>query len=52
MEPKRKMGAPKKPDDEKLVQKSIRFKQSILDKIDIYGLAWARSVLEKAKPPK
>ncbi len=51
MEPK-KLGAPRKPEDEKLIQKSFRFKRRQLDKIDLYGMDWLRDVVDLAKPPK
>ena len=51
MEPKT-LGRPTKPDDEKLVQKSIRLKKKHWDKVDRFGLEWLRSLIDKAKAPK
>ena len=49
---KRPRGRPEKPPEERLVQKSIRMPQFIWDKIDEYGIEWARKVLARAKPPQ
>lgn len=49
---KRPRGRPEKPPEERLVQKSVRFQQFIWDKIDLYGIEWARKVLARAKPPQ
>lgn len=49
---KRPRGRPEKPPEERLVQKSVRFQQSIWDKIDMYGIEWARKALARAKPPQ
>jgi len=48
----KKLGAPRKPPEEKLIQRSFRFKQRQLDKIDRYGSDWLRLVVDRAKPPK
>lgn len=50
--PKNPGGRPPIPDEDKLVQKSIRLKQKHWDKIDALGLDWLRKLIERAKPPK
>ena len=51
-EPNKKIGAPTKPDDEKLVQRSIRMKNRQWEKVDRFGLDWLRALIDKARPPK
>ncbi len=51
-QPKNKGGRPPIPDDEKLVQKTLRLKKRHWDKIDAHGLDWLRKLIERAKPPK
>ena len=48
----KKMGAPPLPPEERLVQRSIRFKPRQWAKIDLYGVEWLRALIDKAKPPK
>lgn len=50
--PKNPGGRPPIPDEDKLVQRSIRLKQKHWDKIDALGLDWLRKLIERAKPPK
>ena len=53
MEEKKKMGAPTKPPEEKLVQRSIRMKEKQWAKFDKFGgIDWLRSLVDKARPPK
>lgn len=49
---KRPRGRPELPPEQRLKQKSVRFPQFIWDKIDQYGIEWARKVLARAKPPQ
>jgi len=51
-QPKRPRGRPPTPADEKLVQRSIRLTAGQWEKIDAYGLAWLRRIIDKSKPPK
>lgn len=54
MEPKPKHpgGRPKLPDDQKLVQRSIRLTVEQWAKIDEYGLDWLRRLIQKGKPDR
>lgn len=52
-EPKRPRGRPPAPPDTALDERvTLRVTKALKDKIDTLGQAWARRVLEKAKPPK
>ena len=48
-QPKNKGGRPKKPDAQRLVQRSIRFLPEVWDKIDANGLDWLRDVVMRAR---
>jgi hypothetical protein len=48
---KRPRGGQPKPDEERLVQRSIRLLPVHWEKIDAYGLPWLRKLIERAKPP-
>jgi hypothetical protein len=50
-QPKNKGGRPRKPDDQRLVQRSIRLPPDLWAKIDANGLEWLRSVIKRARPP-
>ena len=50
--PKHPGGRPKLPDDQKLVQRSIRLSVEQWAKIDQYGLEWLRQVVQRAKSPR
>jgi len=51
--PKRPRGRPPAPPETVLDAKlDMRVTQALRDKVDRLGHAWARAVLEKAKPPK
>ena len=52
MEQQKKLGAPPKPPEERLKQRSIRLKPAQWAKVDEYGLAWLRALIDKAKAPK
>lgn len=50
---KRPRGRPPAPPESALDERvTLRVNKALKDKIDQYGQAWARRVLEKAKPPK
>lgn len=50
-QPKNPGGRPPKPDDEKLVQRSIRMRQAQWDKVDANGgVDWLRKLIDRAKP--
>ncbi|CAN5787737.1 hypothetical protein BH09PSE5_BH09PSE5_38370 [soil metagenome] len=49
--PKKTMGRPPVPPDEKLVLRSIRLKATHWAKIDRGGYDWLRKLLDRAKPP-
>ena len=49
-EPKPK-GRPPIPEDQRLVQRSIRLPPDLWAKIDAHGLEWLRAVIRRAKPP-
>lgn len=52
-QPKRPRGRPPAPPGEVLDAKlDLRVTQALKDKVKLHGDAWARKVLEKAKPPK
>lgn len=51
-EPKRPRGRPPTPPEERLEQRSIRLTAAQWAKVDEYGMAWLRKLIEKAKPPK
>jgi len=51
-QPKSKGGRPPKPDDERLVQRSIRLLPRHWAKIDEHGIEWLRALIERARPPK
>lgn len=52
-QPKRPRGRPPAPPETALTEKhTLRVTQALKAKIQQHGDAWARSVLEKAKPPK
>jgi hypothetical protein len=51
--PKRPRGRPPAPPESALdAFLGMRVTQALKDKVDRLGHAWARKVLEKAKPPK
>lgn len=51
--PKRPRGRPPAPPETALDERvTLRVTKALKDKIDALGQAWARKVLEKAKPPK
>ena len=45
-------GRPKIPDDQRLVQRSIRLSAEQWAKIDEHGLDWLRQLIQRAKPPR
>jgi hypothetical protein len=50
---KRPRGRPPAPPETALDERiTLRVTKALKDKIDTLGQAWARKVLEKAKPPK
>lgn len=52
-EAKRPRGRPPAPPETVLDERvTLRVTKALKDKIDTLGQAWARRVLEKAKPPK
>ena len=50
--PKNKGGRPPKPEDQKLVQRSVRLTPDLWAKIDAHGLEWLRALIRRAKPPR
>ncbi|MEJ7085226.1 hypothetical protein [Ralstonia solanacearum] len=50
--PKHPGGRPKLPDDQRLVQRSIRLSAEQWAKIDLYGLEWLRQLIQRGKPPR
>ena len=51
-QPKNKGGRPPKPDDERLVQRSIRLPPELWAKIAANGgIDWLRAVIKRAKAP-
>lgn len=51
--PKRPRGRPPAPPESALDERvTLRVTKALKDKIDQHGQAWARAVLERAKPPK
>jgi hypothetical protein len=50
-QPKNKGGRPPKPDDQRMVQRSIRLPPDLWAKIDANGLEWLRGVIRRARPP-
>ena len=51
-EPKKKMGRPPIPDDERLVQRSLRAKKRTWARVDMYGQEWARNAIDNAPSPE
>jgi len=52
MEEKKKRGRPAIQPEQRLVLRSIRLSPAQWEKIDKYGLAWLRALIDRAKPPK
>jgi hypothetical protein len=50
-QPKNKGGRPTKPEDMRLVQRSIRLPPALWAKIDAHGLEWLRGVIQRTRPP-
>ena len=51
--PKHPGGRPPKPDEEKLMQRSIRLLPKQWEKFDAAGgIDWLRKLIDRAKPPK
>jgi hypothetical protein len=48
---KRPRGRPPTPPDERLVQRSIRMTAAQWEKIDLGGIQWLRSLVDRAKKP-
>lgn len=51
-QPKRPPGRPPTPPEAKLEQRSIRLTAAQWAKIDEYGMAWLRKLIDRAKGPK
>jgi hypothetical protein len=51
-EPKRPRGRPPTPPEEKLELRAMRLKTAQWAKVDAYGMAWLRKLIDRAKPPK
>ena len=49
---KPKMGRPPKPPEERLLQRSIRLTPEQWEKVDAFGMAWLRALIQRAKGPK
>lgn len=49
---KRPRGRPTKAPEESLVLRTIRLTPAMWEKVDRYGMAWLRALIERAKPPK
>lgn len=47
---KKKTGRPAKPEEERLIQRSIRMPPDLWAKIDAHGLEWLREVIRRARP--
>ena len=52
MEEKKKRGRPAIQPEQRLVLRSIRLSPAQWEKIDKYGIAWLRALIDKARPPK
>lgn len=48
--PKHPGGRPKLPEEQRLIQRSIRLSAEQWAKIDIGGLDWLRKLIDRAKP--
>jgi hypothetical protein len=44
-------GRPPVPEDQRLVQRSIRLTAAQWAKIDAHGLAWLRALIDRSRPP-
>lgn len=51
-QPKRPMGRPPKPDDERLERRAMYLTPAQWAKVDAFGMKWLRKLLDRAKPPK